>query len=129
MTKYEAQIKQFSTALNRLIEVLNEPESSIVRDSAIQRFEFTIDLAWKTIKTFLVEEKGIICKSPKECFREAYKQGVIKYDDYWLNLVDIRNLTSHTYKESLAIEVFSELPKAKEHFLELLESLKNNNEK
>ena len=71
MTKTEALVQQFSRALLRLKEVLNIPRNDIVRDSAIQRFEFTLDLSWKALKAYLEDKKGIVCASPKECFREA----------------------------------------------------------
>ena len=65
MTKLEATIKQFENALTRLREVLAVSKNDIARDSAIQRFEFTLDLSWKMIKAFLEDRKGIICVSPK----------------------------------------------------------------
>ena len=120
MTKLQAQIEQFGQAVSRLEEVLREPASTIVRDSAIQRFEFTLDLAWKTVKTVLEERFGIVCASPKECFREAYRQKLIEYEDYWLTMVDQRNETVHTYKEEVAEQIYRELPKALENFKKLL---------
>lgn len=99
-------------------------ETAIIRDSAIQRFEFTLDLSWKVLKTYLEDQKGVICKSPKECFREAYKQGVIEYEDDWLKLVDLRNETSHTYNEEYAKAIYKELPAAAEHFTVLLKAVK-----
>jgi nucleotidyltransferase substrate binding protein (TIGR01987 family) len=109
MTKIEAQIKQYGEALNRLNEVLALPKNDVVRDSAIQRFEFCLDLAWKSVKTFLEEKSGVICNSPKDCFREAYKQGLIQYDDDWLKLVDMRNETVHTYNQEMAELIYSQL--------------------
>ena len=69
ITKLEAVTKQFEEALSRFREVLQMPKTDVIRDSAIQRFEFTLDLAWKTVKAFLEEKKGIRCTSPKDCFR------------------------------------------------------------
>lgn len=102
MSKLEIIIKQFEKALRRLDEVLKEPQNAIIRDSAIQRFEFSLDLAWKSVKAFLEEKKGIVCSSPKDCFREAYRQNLIEYDDSWIKFVDMRNETVHTYKEEIA---------------------------
>lgn len=120
MTKFEITIKQFEKAVKRLEEVLDAPETDIVRDSAIQRFEFTLDISWKMIKAFLEEEKGIICVSPKECFREAYRQGLINYDEDWIKFVNMRNETVHTYDEDIAERIYSQLPNALSHFKELL---------
>ncbi len=77
MSKLEALLNQFQNALARFREVLDMPENDVVRDSAIQRFEFTLDLSWKTLKALLEVQKGIVCASPKECFREAYRQGIL----------------------------------------------------
>lgn len=123
MDKLETQVKQFGQAVTRLEEALKETESSIVRDSAIQRFEFTLDSAWKTTKTYLEEKFGLVCASPKECFREAYRQKLIEYDEYWLELVERRNETVHTYNEEKAKEIYRELPKALENFKKLLRVL------
>jgi len=124
MDKLTAATSQFENALGRLQEVLAMKENDVIRDSAIQRFEFTLDLSWKVLKTFLEDQKGVICKSPKECFREAYKQGLIEYEDAWLKLVDLRNETSHTYNESYAKEIYKELPGAAKHFTTLLQAIK-----
>lgn len=123
MTKQEAQLAQFKKALARLNEALAAPKSDIVRDSAIQRFEFTIDMAWKLVKTCLEEKYGIVCQAPKECFREAYKQKLLSYDEFWLELVDMRNQTSHTYKEEIAQSVFERLPKAAEYMTALVKNI------
>ena len=120
MTKYEAQLAQLSKALQRLKEALAAPKNDIVRDSAIQRFEFTIDMTWKLVKTILEEKHGVVCHSPKECFREAYKQKMLVYYEFWLELVDMRNETSHTYKEEIAESVYIRLPKAAEYITGLL---------
>lgn len=124
MNKLQASIEQFEKALGRFQEVLSSAPSDMMRDSAIHRFEFTLDLSWKMLKTYLEEVKGVVCKSPKECFREAYRQGVIGYDDAWLKLVDLRNETTHTYNEAYAKEIFAELPGAVEHFKSLLQAIK-----
>lgn len=124
MSKLEAVIKQFEQALKRLDEVLKEPKNAIIRDSAIQRFEFSLDLAWKSVKAFLEEKKGITCSSPKDCFREAYRQGLIEYDDAWIRYVDMRNETVHTYKEEIADKIYSELPAVLKHLDGLLKALK-----
>ncbi len=122
MSKLEAIIKQFESAVDRLEEVLQKPKDAIVRDSAIQRFEFSLDLAWKSVKAFLEDQKGISCNSPKDCFREAYRQKLIKYDDIWIKYVDLRNDTVHTYKEEIAEAVYSELPNVLKHLKELLQA-------
>lgn len=124
MEKLSEQIKQFGEALARLQEVLALPKNDVVRDSAIQRFEFTLDLAWKTIKTWLEESKGVICKSPKDCVQMAYQQKLINYNEQWFDLIDLRNKTSHAYNAKVAEEVYVKLTDALKLFQELLKSFK-----
>lgn len=123
MNKLEAVKNQYVRAVIKLEEVLKAPKSDIVRDSAIQRFEFTLDLSWKMLKAYLEETKGVLCHSPKDCFREAYRQKVIGYDDKWIHLVDLRNETSHTYNEDLAETIYQQLPEALTLFQSLLNSV------
>lgn len=123
MSKLEAILKQFQKAVNRLDDVLKQEKNEFIRDAAIQRFEFTFDLSWKVIKAFLEENKGVICNSPKGCFREAYKQEIIEYDDFWTEMTDYRNKTAHTYKEELAEEIYAILPRTLSYFQKLLENI------
>ena len=76
MTKYQSLLKQFESALKRLEEVLNQEKSTLIRDAAIKRFEFTFELLWKTLRIFL-REKGVEVKTPKDCFKEAFRIGWI----------------------------------------------------
>lgn len=116
MSKFESLKEDFTKALRRLEENLKEQKTEIVRDSAIKRFEFTFDLSWKLIKAYLEENKGVVCVSPKGCFREAYRQGLLAYDDFWIEMTDMRNDAAHTYRESLAEEIYGRLPRALDHF-------------
>jgi len=125
MTKFESLLKDFERILTKLDEVLRLEKTEINRDSAIQRFEIAVDLAWKTLKTYLEEYKGIICRSPKGCFREAFSQGIIDYDDYWIKIIDFRNQTAHLYSETLADKIYSELPKVLEYLKILYNALKS----
>lgn len=124
MSKYQALLKQFKKALKRLKDALDQEPNEFIRDSAIQRFEFTFDLSWKLIKTYLEEEKGLLCRSPKACFREAYKQELLEHDEFWLEMTDIRNQTAHTYNEKLAKEIFDKLPEIVGYFDKLSASIK-----
>ena len=109
--KLEKLTKDLEKILLKLEEVLNLEKSEINRDSAIKRFEIAFDIVWKTLETYLEEKFGIICKSAKGCIREAFTQGLIEYDDYWLKIVDLRNSTVRIYSEYMADEVYEELPK------------------
>lgn len=123
MSKFELLIKDFIKALKRLEEVLNEEKTDIVRDSAIKRFEIVFDLSWKTIKAFLEKYHNITCASPRNCFKEAFRLGLIEYNDYWLTLIDNRNYTAHSYNEILADKIYNNLPQSLDFFQKIIKSL------
>lgn len=116
MSKLEAIKKQYEQALGTLADVLGRTpdpgEETIYRDSAIQRFEFCFDLAWKYMKENLRETHGILCTSPKGCLRAAFAQKLITDDALWLTMSEMRNLASHTYNEETAQKIYGELPRA-----------------
>lgn len=109
---------QFSDALESLREVLLMPKDEFLRDSAIKRFEFTYELAWKAIKAHL-EEKGVSVYSPRDAIRAAFQDGLIADDPLWLQMVETRNQSTHAYGEPLAEQVYSKLS----GYLPLFESL------
>ena len=127
MKKFQVLYDEFAEATERLNEALKKPRDEFMRDSCIKRFELTFDLAWKAVKAFL-EDKGVSCASPLGCFKEAYRQSVVEYEDTWLELVETRNKTVHTYDEVLADEIYTSLPKALEQFRKLAHTLKNSQE-
>jgi len=111
-------LDSYSKSLQRFEEILKKEKSVEVCDSAIQRFEFTVELAWKTVQKFLLEQ-DIICRSPKECVKEAFKFGLVADDPRWVKMFDDRNLTVHTYDEKTAEEIYNRLPQ----YLEILRLL------
>ncbi len=94
--------EEFRKALKSLEDALTATESDLSRDAAIQRFEFCVELAWKTAKKIM----GTSTTAPKEVIREMAQNGYITDVGFWLDSIDKRNISSHTYNETLAIEVF-----------------------
>lgn len=115
-------------AFETLQEVLNEPYSKISRDAAIQRFEYTVEAVWKCLQLFLKEREGIECYSPKACFREAGSVGLLDEDETIkaLEMIDDRNLTSHTYQEQLAERIYNRLSGHVKILGKLLDQMKNS---
>jgi nucleotidyltransferase substrate binding protein (TIGR01987 family) len=104
-------VKAFEKGLKKLEVILQMEENEIVRDATIQRFEFTFELAWKAFRTFLKEAHGIVCNSPKTCFREGLSVGLydVETAEELLKMVDDRNSTTHTYNENTAQEIFDNI--------------------
>ena len=105
--RYETAIK----ALKTLEEIVDEPYSTIVRDASIKRFEYSFDFFWKLIKDYLRVQEGIECASPKSCFREAFKVGVLSEEETVkvLEMTDDRNLSTHTYDEEAIEEIYQQV--------------------
>jgi nucleotidyltransferase substrate binding protein (TIGR01987 family) len=112
MEKLTLRLAASERALATLEAVLNEPFSVIVRDAAIQRFEYTFESVWKLVKQYLYEIEGIVCNSPKGCWRELLAVGMANETEVvtLLAMTDDRNLTSHTYVEALAKAIYQKLP-------------------
>ena len=77
-------------------------------DATIQRFEFCFELAWKLMKAVL-QYDGIEANSPRSCIRESWKQGLIPNAQEWLEMMEKRKLSSHTYDENAAREIYREV--------------------
>jgi nucleotidyltransferase substrate binding protein (TIGR01987 family) len=105
------RIETTEKALKTLKAITEEPYSVIVRDAAIQRFEYTSETFWKVVKGYLDVQEGVICNSPKSCFKEAFKVGLLSEEETVkiLEMVDDRNLTSHTYHEEIAEEIYRQI--------------------
>jgi len=108
--KLEKSLINLRKATDRFAEALQEPESSIVMDATIQRFEFTYELMWKTLKIFLEDIHGIRAVSPRLVFKEAYALSIIEQEDIFLEMIQSRNLLSHTYNEEQAEQIYKKSP-------------------
>ena len=78
-------------------------------DGVIQRFEFTFELAWKTLKAFM-EYKGFsVPVSPRDILKDAYAAGIIEEGDIFIKMLTDRNISSHTYDEEMALELYGRI--------------------
>ncbi|WP_342303809.1 HI0074 family nucleotidyltransferase substrate-binding subunit [Methanolobus sp. ZRKC5] len=109
--KLQMKARVAKRALGTLQEIMDESYSVIIRDAAIQRFEYTFEAIWKLVKEYLIEREGIVCNSPKSCFREAFKMHLLNENESMqsLYMTDDRNMTTHTYHEDVAEEIYKEL--------------------
>ena len=115
MDTLSKKFEDFRKALLRLEEAYDRAKNTdridypFFRDSAIQRFEFTVEAFWKYLKEFLKVQEGKICNSPKSCIREYMGSGYITEKDaaILLKMIDDRNMT--TYHEEVAEIIFGQL--------------------
>ena len=95
----------------RLAEAVAQTESDLIRDATIQRFEFTFEVVWKTLKLYL-ERQGHECGGPRPTLKKAFAENLIptpEEADVWLEMLEDRNLTSHAYDEELASRIYSHI--------------------
>ena len=111
-------------AVQRLGEALDEYAANptdTVRDGVIQRFEFTFELAWKSLKEYMLDQGSTApLQFPKQVLREAYAAGLIDDDRLWVDMLEARNSTSHIYDDRQAAAVMSDI---QQHYLQTLLAL------
>lgn len=122
MKKSSSKLQNFTKAVAKLKEGLNQYDNTneLQRDGIIQRFEFSFELAWKTLKEIFEEEGLIGLNSPKMVLKEAFSAGLISEEKIWMNMLMDRNTTSHVYDEGTAIEICKNI---EEKYIEVLEKL------
>lgn len=121
-SKYSELKEQLNKAYIRFEEAMQKPMDAFMRDSAIQRFEFTFELVWKTLKAHLEEKGAREIYLPRDVLKEAFRAGLID-DEKWLDMLDTRNATSHMYNEAMADNVYEKLPQYVDLIRELLKKL------
>ncbi len=107
LKRLEERRKDFENAFKRLEEALKENETEIAIDGTLHRFEFTFELAWKTMKDYL-EYQGVIenTGSPREIIKVAFKQGLIAEGEDWIQMMLSRNSLSHLYDEKTSRQIY-----------------------
>lgn len=100
--RWQYRYQNFSRAFSLLREAVDlgyEREMSpLEREGMIQRFEYCLELAWKTMKDILDEEGvEIALATPRTVVRAAFVAGLIENGPEWMAALDARNKMSHVY--------------------------------
>ncbi len=91
--------------LDRAVTLLHEPFagdvarlSALEQEGTLHRFEFVLELSWKSMKDYLEHEGQVIHPlTPRQVIKEAFAAGLIADGQVWIDMLDHRNLLSHTY--------------------------------
>ena len=124
MESFKQKYSNYSLALERLEEAIrvNEPDELQI-DGIIQRFEFTFELAWKTLKEYL-EYNGFTNDifGPRGVLKVAFQEGIIYDADGWESIIEARNNMSHRYDYTISREIFDNI---KNRYIILFRKLKD----
>ena len=99
---FQRALKQLSLAMDLKAQ---RPLSDLEQQGLIQGFEFTHELAWNVLKDYLEMEgiQGLI--GSRSTAREAFKRGLVMDGEVWMDMIEKRNLSSHTYNQTVALTI------------------------
>lgn len=121
------RLSNFSKALAQLNEAMELMQlrqlSRLEKQGVIQAFEYSYELAWNTLKDFLLWQgiDGII--GSRDAIREAFSKGLIEEGQGWMNMLADRNRTSHTYNEETAEAILANISQQHHALLKALENV------
>lgn len=123
MKRFEERRQDLINAMSRLKEALKEEENDLAIDGVLHRYEFTFELAWKTLKDYLnylgVQQNT---GSPREVIQESFANKIIEDGEIWIKMMLARNSLSHLYDEETSREIYEEI---KEKYIYEIEKLVN----
>lgn len=99
--RWKQRFENFESAFKLLKEAFEKDiaeMSDLEKEGVVQRFEYTFELAWKTLKDYLVYS-GIVFDqiTPRRVIKEAFAARIIEDGQTWIDMLEQRNLMSHTY--------------------------------
>lgn len=105
---YKSALNKLEESLENIPKEIEETTLQVLIDGTLHRFEFTFELAWKTIKDYL-EYMGITNKvgSPRENIQLAYKQGIIEDGEIWIEIM--LNELSYLYDEQTSRKIYDNI--------------------
>ena len=116
-SNYNKALQKLTEAIEYIQAASNKTENKnidttlddIIKEGLIQRFEYTHELTWNVIKDFLEEKGTTKLYGSRDVTREAFKAELITDGDIWMDMINSRNKTSHTYNEETANEIFTKI--------------------
>ncbi len=98
--------------LKQAVEDYDGTAEAIVKEGIIQRFEFTHELAWKVMKDFLKYEGHQNITGSRSATRGAFNIDLVEEGQVWMDMIDSRNKTVHTYHENILEQEYQKIVEA-----------------
>lgn len=103
--RWHQRFQQFNNAFSLLEQAIRIQQPSVVeRAGIIQFFEMAFELSWKLLKDFQQSE-GFEVNSPRSAIKLAFQNNLLEDGHLWIQALEDRNLTTHTYNEATAVLV------------------------
>lgn len=108
--RWQQRFSNYQRALAQLGRFLQKTDlNELEKQGLIQAFEYTHELAWKTLADFLKSRGTVELFGSKDVTREAFQAGLIGQGESWMDMIASRNLTSHTYNQDVADKIVSQI--------------------
>jgi nucleotidyltransferase substrate binding protein (TIGR01987 family) len=110
--RWKQRFSNYEKALKQLTEGIEEnrnTNSMLIKEGIIQRFEFTHELAWKVMKDFLQYEGFQDIIGARSATRMAFSQDLITEGQLWMDMIESRNKTPHTYQEDILVSEYQKI--------------------
>ena len=104
--RWKQRFTNFQDALAQLTAFIDKKDlNDLEVQGLIQAFEYTHELAWNTLKDFLLEQGQQNLFGSKDVSRKAFQLGLIEHGEIWMEMITSRNQTSHTYNKETATKI------------------------
>jgi len=108
--RWKQRFENYSKALSQLQSALQQKKFSVLeKDGVIKRFEFTFELAWKTLQDILQDRGYHDIKGPKPVIKQAFQDGILSDGQAWIDMLNDRNNSTHLYDENEARKIFDNI--------------------
>ena len=106
--RWEQRFNNYKKAFTQLKKFIDKGElSELEMQGLVKAFEYTYELAWTTMKDFLEYRGQVDIYGSRDAIRKAYQLGLVDDGALWMDMLQSRNKTSHTYNEETAQEICS----------------------
>ena len=110
--RWQQRFQNYQKALRLLETCMPADEKNptpIETLALVQAFEMCTELAWNVMKDYMQAQGLVFQVTPKGAIREAFNRKIIPDGQTWLDAIESRNLSAHTYNQSVALELVQKI--------------------